>query len=231
MFLGKGVLKFTGEHQCRSAISLKLLCNFIEITLRHECSTVNLLHIFRTSLFFKTPMGGCFWTFREIVHIRCLTQITSVNYFCKNLHLRSLKKISPIFAKSSILNVWVNYFRKRLHLRCLTRFYPLTIFAKGFPLHIRHGPNLLATSTKSFILDVRHGFHTLTVFVNDSILDVWQGFDPFIISTKGSSLDVWHGLYPLTTFAKSSILDVWHGFHPLTVFVKGSTLDVRSKYS
>ena len=53
VFIGKGVLKicskFTGEHPCRSAISIKLLCNFIEITLRHRCSPVNLLHIFRTS--------------------------------------------------------------------------------------------------------------------------------------------------------------------------------------
>ena len=52
MFLGKGVLKisskFTGEHPCRSAISIKLLCNFIETTLRHGCSPVNLPHIFRT---------------------------------------------------------------------------------------------------------------------------------------------------------------------------------------
>ena len=40
--------KFTGEHPCRSAISIKLLCNFIEIALRHGCSPVNLLHIFRT---------------------------------------------------------------------------------------------------------------------------------------------------------------------------------------
>ena len=29
-------------------ISIKLLCSFIKITLRHECSLVNLLHIFRT---------------------------------------------------------------------------------------------------------------------------------------------------------------------------------------
>ena len=52
VFLVKGILKicskFTGEHLCRSAISIKLLCNFIEIALRHGCSTVNLLHIFRT---------------------------------------------------------------------------------------------------------------------------------------------------------------------------------------
>ena len=48
----KGVLKirskFTGEHPCRSVISIKLLCNFIEIALRHGCSPLNLQHIFRT---------------------------------------------------------------------------------------------------------------------------------------------------------------------------------------
>ena len=37
VFLGKGVLKicikFTGEHSCQSVISIKLLINFIEITL------------------------------------------------------------------------------------------------------------------------------------------------------------------------------------------------------
>ena len=52
MFLRKSVLKicskFTGEHPCRSAISIKLFCNFIEIALRHGRSPVNLLHIFRT---------------------------------------------------------------------------------------------------------------------------------------------------------------------------------------
>ena len=65
VFLGKGVLKicskFTGEHPCRSAISINLLCNFTETTLRHEWSPVNLLHIFRT-LFARTPLGGCFWS-------------------------------------------------------------------------------------------------------------------------------------------------------------------------
>ena len=39
--------KFTGEHPCRSAISIKLQRNFIEITLWHGCSPVYLLHIFR----------------------------------------------------------------------------------------------------------------------------------------------------------------------------------------
>ena len=36
------------RHPCRSAISINLIRNFIEITLRHGCSPVNLLHIFRT---------------------------------------------------------------------------------------------------------------------------------------------------------------------------------------
>ena len=40
--------KFTGEHPCRSVISIKLLCNFTEIALWHRCSPVNFLHNFRT---------------------------------------------------------------------------------------------------------------------------------------------------------------------------------------
>ena len=62
LFLGNDVLKiyskFTGEHPCRSMISVMLLCNITEITLRHECSPVNLLHIFRTP-FLRTPLMVC----------------------------------------------------------------------------------------------------------------------------------------------------------------------------
>ena len=60
VFLGKGLLricrKITGEHPCQIAISIKLLCNFIEIRLRHRCSPVNLLHIFRAP-FLKNISG------------------------------------------------------------------------------------------------------------------------------------------------------------------------------
>ena len=59
MFLRKDVLKicrkFTGEHFCRSMISVKLQRNFIEVTLRFGCS-LNLLHIFRTP-FAKNTSG------------------------------------------------------------------------------------------------------------------------------------------------------------------------------
>ena len=57
VLLAKGVLKkwskFTGEHPCWSAISIKLQ---IEIALRHGCFPVNLLHIFRTP-FLKNISG------------------------------------------------------------------------------------------------------------------------------------------------------------------------------
>ena len=52
MFLRDAVLKicnlFTGVHLCQNVISIKLPCNFIEITPRHGCCPVILLDIFRT---------------------------------------------------------------------------------------------------------------------------------------------------------------------------------------
>ena len=39
----ENIIKFTGENPCRSVISI-----IIEIALRHGCSPVNLLHIFKT---------------------------------------------------------------------------------------------------------------------------------------------------------------------------------------
>ena len=77
-FLGKCVLKIyrkcTGEYPWRSAISIKLLCSFIEMTLWHGCSLVNLLHIFR-NLFIRTALGGCFCKniFKEKTSLNCAT--------------------------------------------------------------------------------------------------------------------------------------------------------------
>ena len=63
LFYGKDILKicsrFTGQHRWRSVISIKLQSNFIEITLRYGFYPVNLLHIFRTSLY-KNTCGGLF---------------------------------------------------------------------------------------------------------------------------------------------------------------------------
>ena len=61
VFLGKEVLKicskFTGGHPCQSVILIKFQSNFIKNALRHTCSHVHLLHIFRT-LFPKNIYGG-----------------------------------------------------------------------------------------------------------------------------------------------------------------------------
>ena len=63
--LGKSNLKlnskFTGKHPCQSAISRKCL-NFIEITLRHGFSPVNVMHVFRICFLIRTPKDGCFWS-------------------------------------------------------------------------------------------------------------------------------------------------------------------------
>ena len=78
--LGKDVLKiynkFTGEHPCQSVISINLLCNFIEITLQHRYSPVNLLHIFRTHFLTNTSK----WLLPAIVphsfylyHLACIS--------------------------------------------------------------------------------------------------------------------------------------------------------------
>ena len=71
VYLGKGVLqicsKFTGKHPCRSVISIKLLCNFIEIALRHGCSPVNLLHIFGTPF----PKSTSEWLLLKFPFVQC----------------------------------------------------------------------------------------------------------------------------------------------------------------
>ena len=78
VFLGKVVLKicseYTGEHPWRSTISIKLLCNFIEITLRQGYSPVNLLHIFTTPFLQKT-------TGRLLLHMQYKSAIARPSWF------------------------------------------------------------------------------------------------------------------------------------------------------
>ena len=60
VLLGKSDLKICSkfiEHPCRSVVTIKQLCNFIEIALQDGCSTVNLLHIFRTPFYKNTYEG------------------------------------------------------------------------------------------------------------------------------------------------------------------------------
>ena len=70
VLLGKGFLKisskFTWEHPCRSAPAIKLFYNFIEIALRHGCSPVNLLHIFRKMLKLTVEICEYWWQYTSI---------------------------------------------------------------------------------------------------------------------------------------------------------------------
>ena len=76
VFLAKGVLKicskFTREHPCQNAISIKLFYNFIEIALQHGCSPVNFLHIFITPFPRNTS-----W---EVNQIKLCTGWNSLNF-------------------------------------------------------------------------------------------------------------------------------------------------------
>ena len=77
MGLQKNTAIFGGGRQEVFLISLKLFCNFIEIALRHGCSPVNLLHIFRT-LF---PINTSGWLLLDLVYIVPLPWIQFV-YLC-----------------------------------------------------------------------------------------------------------------------------------------------------
>ena len=93
----RGVLKKTcseimqqiyRDHPCRSVISIKLRCKFIEIILRHGCSPVKLLHIFRTP-YTKNTSGRLLLnlhhsniTFRSN-HWKCAVRISALRNFAK----------------------------------------------------------------------------------------------------------------------------------------------------
>ena len=80
MFCEKSVLitcsKYTGEYPCRSVISIKFLCSFIENTFCHGYSRVNWLHIFRTR-FLKNTSGGCFYILQLSLKERTPTRVFS----------------------------------------------------------------------------------------------------------------------------------------------------------
>ena len=111
LFLGKGDLKicskFTGEHPYRRVISIKFLYNFIEITLWHGCSPVNLLHIFRTP-FPKNTSGGllllilkltCHNIFDKLYTIYYETSILSILKLCKPTALLNLDSSAKVLLR------------------------------------------------------------------------------------------------------------------------------------
>ena len=116
VFLEKGFLKicskFTGESPCRSVISIKLQSNFMEITLRHGCSHVNLLHIFSTP-FLKNTSGRllpCFLSSSRFCNFRILNwdswfwksldiadRVSDFSFF-RDIHRSMTTKFDPAFS-------------------------------------------------------------------------------------------------------------------------------------
>ena len=134
MFLEKGVLKictkFTGEHPCQSAISIKLQSNFIEITLRHGCSPVNLLHIFRTP--FSRNTTGCLLLNLILIRENPLFLLSKCKFFFQ-ISLFNECKIPNIMKRPQILAVvsvgYVQIFLKKLSFNRSSR--PEVFLGKG----------------------------------------------------------------------------------------------------
>ena len=97
VFLEKGVSKiyskFTGEHRWLPVIWIKLQSNLIEITLRHGCSPVNLLHIFRTPF----PRNTSWWLLLNIFKTRRFIEK------CPKNNYRNKKQSMTMFRSSFMM--------------------------------------------------------------------------------------------------------------------------------
>ena len=107
--------KFTGEHPCRSVILTKLQSNFIEITLRHGCSPVKLLHISRTPF----PRNASGWVLlplrssREVWRRLQAIMIDNGQYYCRVKKWVRLEKCEKLNGKyccrvKTWIRLWLN---------------------------------------------------------------------------------------------------------------------------
>ena len=100
VFFRKDVLKicskFTGEHLCRRVISIKLRSNFIEIALRHGCSPVNLLHVFRTSF----PRSTSWWLLLKTIIGYFLSMLCIIHFIIlkKSIKTQNINNIVKRFS-------------------------------------------------------------------------------------------------------------------------------------
>ena len=102
--------KFTGEHACRIVNSMKLLSNFIEITLWHRCSAVNFLHIFGRPFTKNTSGWLLLWRYIYNFGFRYL-QILIVSLACSTGHKECLNNTKEMFNNWKAKNqTWVLVF-------------------------------------------------------------------------------------------------------------------------
>ena len=130
--------QFAGEQACRSVISIKFQSNFIEIALRHGCSPVNLLHIFRTT-FLNNTSGRLL--------LKCVFRSSVVEFnnteTCKPVILKWFQsKVQPYLGLRHESNIWnfdlreytfVSIFCKRgKNLSCYGKILYCTLFSIEF---------------------------------------------------------------------------------------------------
>ena len=138
--------KFTGEHPCRSVISMKLKSNFIEIALRHGCSPVSLLHIFRTPFprSFVLNEDVLKTSFVFVFGRRLQDVLVKTNIFVLAIRLQDVlpRRLQDVFKTSSrhLQDVFKTYHQVKLFLltrlweafnRFLRRSFPKTIIYRG----------------------------------------------------------------------------------------------------
>ena len=101
VFLGKGVLKicskFTGEHSYRKVNWIKLQSNFIQITLRHRCSPVNLLYNYRAPLYKNIYEGLLLMSYKVFIQLLTKCFIIDVWQGPKNTNLLDTKLLLLYF--------------------------------------------------------------------------------------------------------------------------------------
>ena len=114
VFLGKGVLKicskFTGEHPCRSLISIKLQSNWAWVFLLKSCC------IFSEHLFLGTPLEGCF---RNKSHLITLVLV-------RNAHLLQ----HPSFG--NFIPTWIFLVINISKAKLFQRFTTISLFVLKF---------------------------------------------------------------------------------------------------
>ena len=129
----RGVLKmyskFTEEHPCRSVISIKLSCNFIEIALRHRCSPVNLLHIFRTP--FPRNTSGWLLLNRSWYLYLYSYSCTCICICIHNLAGKVLFKVNSENTRLWTLSMYVHFVATNKFLESLEPLSVLPNFQKG----------------------------------------------------------------------------------------------------
>ena len=103
------------------AANVQLLCNFIEITLRHGCSPIKLLHFFRTSFPKNISRGLLLLVF--IRHNPILSNIFSSHLNFRTCYFRAYPIwLKILFEKKKYIVTFSLFFIKYLLLLFMTQF-------------------------------------------------------------------------------------------------------------